>query len=153
MSNNSNNQNSENMSEEQVVEGEQSSALQVETLRTILSTGGLQEQTKPGDSQEVDLSEDVDGDEQDDDYSSSGSDESFTFEVRDKMGFYHTPDTRALELAEKMIGGVHHSHILRDVQRRFQVPCRSRMRTSPRSWQYRWATTEAHKQGVAVPPW
>jgi len=110
MSSNSNNQNIENKDEGQVMAVEQSRALQVETQGTILSTGGLQEQTKPSDSQVVDLREDVDGNKQEDDYSSSVSDESFIFEVRDKLDVLHTPTTRALELAEKMIGGVHQSH-------------------------------------------
>jgi len=90
--------------------GEQSSALQVETQGTILSAGGLQEQTRPSDSQVVGLREDVDEDEQENDYESSVSNESFTFEVRDKMDELHNPMTRALELGEKMIGGVHQSH-------------------------------------------
>ena len=83
MSANSNNQNNKNIDEGQRVAVEQSSALQVETLGTIRSTGGLQEQTNPSDSQVVDLREDVDENEHEDDYSSSVSNESFTFEVRD----------------------------------------------------------------------
>jgi len=110
MSHNSNNQNIENTNGGQVVTVEQSGAVRVETLGTILPTGGLQEQIWPGDSQQVDTSEDMNEGGQEDDQSSSGSDESFTFEVRDKIDFYHTPETRALKLAERMIGGVHQSH-------------------------------------------
>ena len=65
------------------MEVDQSSSLQVETLGTSLATGGLQEQIESGDqsketadTQQVDPSNDMDEDGQEDDYSSSDSNES-----------------------------------------------------------------------------
>jgi len=70
---NNNNGNKGKQSEEQMLWGEESSALQVETHGTIQSTGDLQEQTKPSHSQVADLSENVDDDGQEDDYESTVS--------------------------------------------------------------------------------
>ena len=53
----------------------------------------------------------MDGDEQEDECSSSDSGESFTIEVGARSKFLHTPATRAVELADMMKGGVHQSHL------------------------------------------
>jgi hypothetical protein len=47
----------------------------------------------------------------DDDHSSSGTDESFTIEVRYLPKVLHTQATRAAEFIERMKSGVHQSHI------------------------------------------
>ena len=53
----------------------------------------------------------MDEDEQEDEYSSEYSGESFTIEVRDVPKVLHTSATRAAEFTEKMKGRVHQSHI------------------------------------------
>jgi len=81
----------------QVVEVDQSSALQVETLGTNLATRGLQEQIESGDqsketadTQQVNSSVEDENNEEDDDESSSDIDESSTIEVEDSPKVLHT---------------------------------------------------------------
>ena len=118
MSANSNNEEATNNNGGQVVAVGQSSALQVEAQGTDLAIGSLQEQTESAgqceetaDTQQVDSDDDMDGDEQEDECSSSDSGESFTLEGNDRPQVLHTPDTRAAELADRMRGGVHQSHL------------------------------------------
>jgi hypothetical protein len=118
MSANSNNESDTNNNEGQVVVVGQSSALQVEAQGADLAIGSLQEQTESGgqceetaDTQQVDSDDDMDGDEQEDEGSSSDSGESFTLEGNARPQVLHTPDTRAAELADRMRGGVHQSHL------------------------------------------
>ena len=118
MSANSNNESDMNNNEGQVVAVDQSSALQVETQVADLAIGSLQEQTESGgqceetaDTLQVDSDNDMDGDEQEDECSSSDSGESFTIEVGARSKFLHTPATWAAELVDMMKGGVHQSHL------------------------------------------
>ena len=96
MSANSNYEEATNNNEGQVVAVGQSSALQVEAQGADLAIGSLQEQTESGgqceetaDTQQVVSDDDMDGDEQEDECSSSDSGESFTIEGRARPQFLH----------------------------------------------------------------